>query len=375
MFADLLELLEIHSAGGTPAEHEAQRWVADKMAAWGWEVQVHADDPSDYAGHPDYPGMEVTRGSVTSVIGRPPGSYGSTLLLGHTDVVPGGPRPSIGEQTVTGRGSVDMKSGVVAAMHAAKSVGGDVAVCTVSGEEDGGIGAFLALQHGLSARRCLIPEPTDLAIYPANAGSLTFRVTLPGIAAHGARRWEGRNALAAVPEILQRLEQLEAQRSQSAPAILSSWPIPYPISIGRIEGGDWPSTVMAQVHLEGRYGVALGESIPQAMRAFEQALAGTQARIEWFGGRFASAGLDADHSLVQELSASHAAISGSAPEVLGATYGSDLRQLVSAGIPTVLYGPGDPVFAHSDTERLPVAQIEQFRRVVERWLSTRTPTN
>ena len=64
---------------------------------------------------------------------------------------------------------------------------------------------------------------------------------------------------------------------------MDSWPIAYPISVGRIQGGDWPSTVMGEVRMEGRYGVALGESLTSAMAAFEEALQGTGARIEWFG--------------------------------------------------------------------------------------------
>ena len=72
MFSDLLELLEIESVGGTAAEATAQLWVANKLRAWGWEVQLHQDDPAAFADHPDYPGMEVARTTVTSVIGHPP---------------------------------------------------------------------------------------------------------------------------------------------------------------------------------------------------------------------------------------------------------------------------------------------------------------
>jgi acetylornithine deacetylase len=368
MLTDLLELLEIESVGGTDAEAHAQSWVADKLRAWGWDVELHEDDPAAFADHPDYPGMEVSRTRVISVIGSPPGGRRTTLLLGHTDVVPGGPPPGLTDAAVHGRGSVDMKSGLVAAMHAAKAVGGDVAVCAVSGEEDGGIGAFLALRHGLAAQRCVIPEPTDLAIIPANAGSLTFRITIDGTAAHGAMRWDGLNALEEVPEILRRLATLEAERNRLAPPIMASWPIAYPISVGRIRGGDWPSTVMGAVSLEGRFGVALGESLADAMSAFEEALGGTGARIEWFGGRFASASVDVDRPWIAALRAAHEDVTGSRPVVMGATYGSDLRQLVAAGIPTVQYGPGNTSLAHSANENVSLAQVIQYREVLERWL-------
>ena len=368
LLADLAEVLDIPSVGGTPDEARAQDWVADTLRGWGWQVDVWTDDPATYRDDPIFPGMEVPRTSVTGVIGRPPGSAGTHLILGHTDVVPGGPSPAMTATTVRGRGAVDMKSGLVAGMYAARTAGGDVAVCAVSGEEDGGIGAFLALKHGLRAQVCVIPEPTSLAIIPANAGSLTFRLTLPGVSAHGARRWDGHNALEGLPEVMSRLQALEADRNADVPAILSTWPLAYPISIGRIEGGDWPSTVMGQVSLEGRYGVKLDEPVPAAMQAFERALTGTGARIEWFGGRFASGSTDPTHPLVEQLIMAHEAVTGTRPVVSGATYGSDLRQLVAAGIPTVQYGPGDAALAHSEDEEVSVDQIRTCRDVLTAWL-------
>lgn len=368
LLTDVLALLQISSAGGTPGEEQAQHWVADKLRSWGWDVDVWQDDPDAHTTDPGYPGMEVPRTRVTGVIGRPPGSSGSRLILGHTDVVPGGPAAVLNSETLTGRGAVDMKAGLVAGMHAARAAGGDVAVCSVSGEEDGGVGAFLALRHGLTARECVIPEPTDLAVVPANAGSLTFRITLPGVAAHGARRWDGHNALEAVPQVMRRLQQLEAERNTDVPPILASWPIAYPISIGHIAGGDWPSTVMAQVVLEGRYGVRLHEGLDDARTVFEQTLVGSGARVEWFGGCFASASVPTEDPLVQALTNAHLEATGTEATVIGATYGSDLRQLVAAGIPTVLYGPGDAALAHSDDEAVAVEQVDQCRSVLERWL-------
>jgi acetylornithine deacetylase len=368
MLDALMDFLAIPSVGGTADEARGQIWVAETLRSWGWDVDVWHDDPRRYDDHPDFPGMEVTRTEVTGVIGRPPGSSGARLILGHTDVVPGGPAPRLAGDRVIGRGAADMKSGLVAGMFAARDAGGDVAVCAVSGEEDGGIGAFLALQHGLMARECVIPEPTDLTIMPANAGSLTFRLTLPGVAAHGARRWDGHSALEGVPDVLARLHDLEARRNPDVPEVLAGWPIAYPISVGRIQGGDWPSTVMAEVSLEGRYGVALGEGIPEARAALEQALEGTGARVEWFGGRFAPADLPVDHPLVTALSAAHAEVTGSPPEVIGGTYGSDLRQVLGAGIPCVEYGPGDAALAHSEDEEVAVADVLRCREVLQRWL-------
>jgi acetylornithine deacetylase len=125
---------------------------------------------------------------------------------------------------------------------------------------------------------------------------------------------------------------------------------------------------MAHVALEGRYGVALGESNDQAMAVFEESLAGSGAHIDWFGGRFASASTPADDPLVQQLSAAHAEVSGTAPAIIGGTYGSDLRQLVRAGIPTVQYGPGDAALAHGEDEEVAITRVRTCREVIQRWL-------
>jgi acetylornithine deacetylase len=370
LLRDLAELLDIASVGGTPGEQQAQQWVADKLTAWGWDVDVWVDDPNVHCTQPDYPGMEVERSTVTGVIGKPAASKGNRLILGHTDVVPGGPPPKLTQDHIVGRGAVDMKSGLLAGMYAGREAGGDVAICAVSGEEDGGVGTFLALKHGLRAKACVIPEPTSLAIIPANAGSLTFRITLTGVSAHGARRWDGHNALDGLPQVLGTLQALEAERNAEVPDILAPWPLAYPISIGRIEGGDWPSTVMGQLSIEGRYGVRLDETIPEAMNAFERALPG--AAVEWFGGRFAPGSTDTSHPLVRQLEAAHRAVTGTPARVFGATYGSDLRQLVAAGIPTVQHGPGDAALAHSDDEEVSVEEVMACRDVLTAWLRSDT---
>lgn len=370
VIGDLVELMKIRSAGGSLAEVDAQQWVADRLRSWGWAVDSWTDDPALLAGA----GMEVSRRHVRGVIARPPEAKSvRRLLLGHTDVVPVADwTVRVSGDRVFGRGAADMKGGLIAALHAAREaqVAGrrDMAVCAVSGEEDGGVGTIAALRRGLTARVCVIPEPTSLGVVPVNAGSLTFRITIAGRTAHGARRWRGVNALDTLPEVVSVLRDLEQRRNQDVPASLRRWPIAYPISVGRVAGGDWPSTVMGRLEVEGRYGVRLGEPLSSAKAALAEAVAHLPVVLEWPGGEFAPAGLDLDHPLVREVSEAHESVFGARPDVYGATYGSDLRLLVAAGIPTVLYGPGDVDLAHSDSESVAIADLEACRDVLVRWL-------
>ena len=167
--ADLDELLRIPSLGGTPAEVDAQRHVADRWAGEGLEVTTWDIDVDATAARSDFPGMEVERESALGVVARFPGSGGGRTLLfdGHTDVVPPGdirawtgdpfiPRtmPRDSRDVVVARGACDMKAGLVAAWEALRAVRrsgvqlrGDVLLCPVSGEEDGGLGTYAALEH------------------------------------------------------------------------------------------------------------------------------------------------------------------------------------------------------------------------------------
>ena len=104
-------------------------------------------------------------------------------LDGHVDVVPPGtaqwrPGPwsgAIADGCVWGRGSVDMKGGVVAALHALAAAGPgapcEAVLLAVASEEDGGLGTFAALNADADFAACLIPEPTAFAVACAQAGA------------------------------------------------------------------------------------------------------------------------------------------------------------------------------------------------------------
>ena len=72
---------------------------------------------------------------------------------------------------------------------------GEVFVESVISEEDGGAGALATLLRGHTADAAVITEPTNLAIVPAQGGSLVFRLTVTGLSAHAAVRNEGVSAL------------------------------------------------------------------------------------------------------------------------------------------------------------------------------------
>ena len=387
MLDELATVVRIPSVGGTDAENDAQAHMAAHLAEHGLDVDHWQIDLADLTARPDFPGMEVDRREAWGVVGRLNGTGdGASLMLnGHIDVVPTGDPDAwvdppfaaeVRDGRMYGRGACDMKAGLVAsayAVHAIKASGvrlrGDLLLASVLGEEDGGLGTYATLQRGWRADACVIAEPTEMDIIPANSGALTFRLRVRGQATHAARRSDGVSAIEKFWPLWSAITELEARRHLTVDPLTARWALAHPISIGTVHCGDWASSVPDLLVAEGRMGVAIGEPVDAARADLEDAIADACAgdpwlrdhpvEVEWWGGQFASSRLPAESDLVQRVQAVHHVASGGAPlDVYGAPYGSDLRLLTElGGIATLQYGPGDAMFAHGPAESVPIDEV------------------
>jgi acetylornithine deacetylase len=376
---DLRELVRIPSVDGTAAEGVVQGWCAERLAGLGLVVDKWAIDVPAVRAEPGFPGMEVPRDAAWGVVGVLGGDAVPGLILnGHVDVVPASGVDAfsarVADGVMWGRGTCDMKGGVAAIIGAVAAIVAagielrkPVAVHTVIGEEDGGVGTFATLRRGHTGEACLIAEPTAGAVIPANAGSLTFRLEVPGLATHGSTRSRGVSAIDKFIRIQEALHALEADRNRDPHPLLAHLDLANPLSVGTVQSGDWASTVPDALVAEGRYGVRLGEPLADARAAFEDAIARVCANDDWLrdhpatvtwpGGEFASGLLpDGDPLLAQTVQAAVDA-GADTPDVKGAPYGSDLRQYAEAGIPTLQYGPGDVRYAHAADEHVVLADV------------------
>jgi acetylornithine deacetylase len=387
MLASTAVMVQMPSVSGTDGENEAQAHMAALMSGGGLDVDYWGLDLAALQSQPDFPGMEVDRREAWGLIGRLAGTgEGATLMLnGHIDVVPiGDPDaweddPFSGDirgDRLHGRGSCDMKAGLLAALWAVQAIRtsgvrlrGDVVLASVQGEEDGGLGTFATLQRGWTADACVIPEPTELDIIPANSGALTFRLRIRGQATHAARRTDGVSSIEKFWPVWDALRALERRRHDVVDPVAARWPLAHPISIGTLRAGDWASSVPDLLVAEGRLGVAIGEPVEHARADLENAIGDVCAgdvwlrthpvEIEWWGGQFASGRLPADSDLISRVHAAQSAVaSGRIADVYGAPYGSDLRLLTGLGhIPTVQCGPGDVVLAHGPMESVSIDEV------------------
>ncbi len=394
--ADLETLISIESITGN--EGAVQQEMTRLMAAAGLEVVSFDTDVAVMAADPSWPGSEMPRETLPVVSGSLKGETvgPSVLLLGHVDVVPPGDptswttpafQPAVRNGHIFGRGSCDMKGGVVAALEAMRliaesdrRIAGEVKLVTVPSEEDGGGGALAAVRAGLVGDMCVIPEPTRLQVVVAHAGAITFTLEIPGKAAHASTRREGVSALDKLALVLEGLREDEHRRnSAETEPLMADLGLPYPTIVGKVRGGDWASMVMDALVVEGRYGVRLGQTPAEAEEELRSAIAavweaddflsGRPMRLEISGGRFGPAQTESDHPLPQGLLRAAESFTGTLPGVIGVPYGADMRLLMDEGdTPTVMYGPGDIRVAHSADEHVSLEEVETCAAVLATWL-------
>jgi succinyl-diaminopimelate desuccinylase len=188
---------------------ECVNYLSKKLKDWEIKHQVIA-----------VPNKNYPRFSIIGFYGQ---GEPSLLFHGHYDVVPEFSseqfKPRIKGDRIYGRGSSDMKGGLVAmlfALLAVKACGlklkGKIAFSLVPDEESGGrLGTQHLIESGLLPQPSLgmlMPEPTSSVIWNANKGALTFKVEVKGKSAHVGLAHEAKNAFEQMVEIAHSLLEL-----------------------------------------------------------------------------------------------------------------------------------------------------------------------
>ncbi len=318
--------------------------------------KAFSDSGLDYKGRPNVIGI---------LEGKP--SAKSLILNGHVDVV--SPEPihewtyppwegrRVGKK-LYGRGTVDMKGGLIANYSALKSIlqaglrpEGTVVLQSVVEEEAGGAGGTLAcLMNGFTADGLLIPEP-GMSIVVAHPGINYFRVRVVGRPAHAGRAHTGVNAIGKMNQIYEALVELDAKRGREKhfPLFEKQSERSCHLNIGTYKSGDWPSTVAAWAELQCRISYLPGETLAEVKNQVDQAVDGvvrrdewlTQHRpdITWFGWNAEPWEQNPDHPFVKTFRACAEGVLGSPVDMIGKTAGLDTRFGQYFGIPSLSFGP------------------------------------
>jgi acetylornithine deacetylase len=370
---DLAAAVRVPSLTGD--EKPVLELLAERGEQLGLRAELREYDLAAVRGHADWPGAEADRDELWGLTLTRPGAGPRLALCGHVDVVDVGTEtwsrdPFSGEVAdgfVHGRGSVDMKAGVIAAMHglAAAAPGREVVLHCVASEEDGGQGCFAELERDSEYAACLITEPTGFETVCAQGGSLTVIGEVQGVAAHAAERLHGRSAIDAYLPVHQALADHErAVNADVEDELMRELELPYPLVVGTLRAGEWASTVPDHLQFTCRLPVRVGETFDEAVAAM-QGVVGPDVRLRVDGGHFHAARTETSHpfaELVRDVAGGGFA---------GVPWGADMRLWTAKGIPTVMCGTSGIERAHAVDEYVEIADVERLaglvQQVVERF--------
>ena len=275
------------------AEHTIQDFVFRALRDFGLTMERFAMDRDAIARHPGGSKFSGQHSDAPIVVGihRPEHETGRSLILqAHVDVVPTGDpalwthppfEPVIEGDWMFGRGSGDMKAGHAANLFVLKALrrigmqpAATVYVQSVVEEESTGNGALMTHLRGYRADAALIPEPEDEKLVRANVGVLWFQIKVQGHAVHVREMGAGANAIDAAYRVVGALRKLEAEWNtrKAGRAHFENEHHPINLNIGRIEGGEWASSVPASCTVDCRIAMYPGTRAEDAAREIEQAV-------------------------------------------------------------------------------------------------------
>src|SRR4051812_1305818 len=294
--------------------------------------------------------LEATRGRPSVVVRAAGWGGGRTLLLcAHTDTVgvdgmadPHTPR--LDGDRLHGRGAYDMKSGLAAALLAARELSraglaGDVVVAAVADEEH----ASLGVQEVLGAVRAdaaIVTEPTELELIVAHKGFVWSEIELRGRAAHGSRHEEGVDAIAGAGPVLSGLAALDAALGARTHPRLGRGSVHASLIEGGAEMSSYPARCVIGLErrtLPGESAAAVEAEVGDLIAAATAARPGLEASQRTLLVREPFE-VPHDAGVVQAVGAAAAEVLGAAPPLAGAPYWADAAFIAAAGIPTVMFG-------------------------------------
>ena len=317
------------------------------------------------------PHLEIIRDGDTVVARTNLGRGQRVIIAGHLDTVPVNRNLPTRFETIDGvdylwgRGTVDMKAGVAVQLKLAAELtapGVDVTWMWYDHEEVSddlnGLGRLARNRPDLfEGDFAILGEPTNSQVEGGCNGNVRVEIRAFGLRAHSARSWVGDNAIHKVGPILDILAAYEPRQVEVEGLVYREGLNAVGIS-GGIAGNVIPDECMVHVN----YRFAPSRTAAEAVLHLEDLFPGYEITIV-DRAEGARPGLDAPLAL-QFLTA----VGGEARPKYGWT---DVARFSALGIPAVNYGPGDPLKAHADDERVALAQITDCEDGLRAWLTAR----
>jgi len=309
--------------------------------------------------------LEIVRDGDAIVARTALGRDRRVVIAGHIDTVPVNDNLPVREEDgfLVGRGTVDMKGGVAVALKLAAELTAppmDVTWIWYDHEEvDSALNGLgrLARNHPelLAGDFAILGEPTSATIEGGCNGTARADIRTHGVRAHSARAWVGHNAIHDLASVL-------AILADYVPAEIEVDGLVYREGLNAvgISGGVAGNVIPDEAVVSVNYRFAPNRSADDAIAHLREVFAGFDLDVTDLA-EGARPGLDAP--LAQDFLA---AVGGEASPKYGWT---DVARFSALGIPAVNYGPGDPLRAHADDERVAVEEILACEAGLRAWLT------
>ena len=341
---------------GYDSESRGEAEVVEWLLNWGERHGLSTTAPEVFPGR-------------RNVIFRLSNGEGPHLLLnGHTDTVAvddmGIPpfAAELRDGRLWGRGAADMKGPLACMLHTLlrlreqpESWRGRVTLACVVDEELG----FAGIRHFLAEERAfdyaIVGEPTRFEVVRGCKGCLRFYVRAYGKAAHSSTPEKGISAIHAMAQAIIALgEHFTKSLSQIHHADLGH----STGSIGLIEGGTGINIVPEVCEVKVDVRLVPGQSWQDTYAAIQQAVKASNSKVRWEFDSEPMADspfcLDASHELVHMACA---AIGAGGSQVVN--FSCDASKIAAAGIPCLIFGPGDIAEAHTAHESISLADLDR----------------
>jgi len=339
----LQKLIQINSVNpnldpDSPGEEKIGSFIAQTLGDMGLKPEVHSLEPG--------------RVNVIAVI-KGSGSGRSLMINGHMDTVgvqqmkdPFSGTISIGR--IFGRGSMDMKGGLAAALAAAKALvenktqlKGDLILAFVADEEYESIGTERLVEN-YQADAGIVTEPTGLKICLAHKGFGLFEFLTKGRAAHGSQPEKGIDANRHMGWIMAELDRMSQEQASRNPHGLLGLPS---LHIPVIKGGREPFTYADQCRMKLERRTLPGETHDEILSDLRAMIDKLSTRSRTFRAEVKTVlwrdpfETDRTNTIVTKLFDSVKEVTGKEPSYTGHPWWEDSGLLAKAGMDTVIIGP------------------------------------
>ena len=351
-----------------------------------------------------FAGLQVPHEEIVVVPGRSsnvlarvdsPGATQTILMDAHIDTVPvdgmtidpyGG---EVRDGRVWGRGACDDKGPLAAMLWAFKRLARErpegmpnvIMSCTCD-EEATTLGINDLVKSWSDGRSkivtarpdgAIIAEPTELDVVVAHRGAVRFKIRTAGRACHSSDPTLGLNAIYRMARVVTALEDY-------AP-ILSASREPHPLvgpptlSVGMIYGGASVNVVPDDCAIEIDRRLTPGDDAAEAVtdiRKFLEERLDFEFEFEppWLSSP--TLGDDDNGHLVESMLSHIEAVAGP-HQKLGVPYGTHASRTCTAGVPSIVFGPGSIDQAHTKDEWIDIDQLEKAAEIYFRFCSSPTP--